>query len=285
MDFLNLTLPCGDSCPLRLATAKKCFFHSDMKDLYLTFDVPKIDADLQLVEADPFKLMLQTENKTCQVKYIGPQNAIVSNKEGCTYAVNLKSQATHDLILSPSSGCEPGSHDTNNRHFGIERCDPRREHDERGFIQIKPHHGSNLIYCPKSFITFDGKTAPCPEDVFILPIVASFKINNVEFQGSQVHLDHVQTVDPLFTTRTNWHLQPRANFTALRQDPLVLPEMTQDLASDLIWHPMTWTTISCLLIILILVCVVFGLYRYFRRSIQISVTSTPATVPAAEPQD
>jgi hypothetical protein len=37
MDFFNLTLPCGDDCPIRLATAKSCFLNSEMK--YLTEEV------------------------------------------------------------------------------------------------------------------------------------------------------------------------------------------------------------------------------------------------------
>jgi uncharacterized coiled-coil protein SlyX len=103
LDFLNLTLPCGDECPIPLATTKDCFFHSGMKDLYMRFDVPKIDTNLKLLEADPFKLMMQTENSTCIVKYTGPSNAIVSGKDGCTYAANLKMHATHDLVLAPGS--------------------------------------------------------------------------------------------------------------------------------------------------------------------------------------
>jgi len=74
MDFLNYTLPCGEECTITLATVKKCSFHSDLKDLYMTFDVPIVNPELKLVVADPFKLMLQTENQTCAVKYTGPLN-------------------------------------------------------------------------------------------------------------------------------------------------------------------------------------------------------------------
>jgi hypothetical protein len=93
LDYMNMTwhamwtwhdLPCGDDCPTPLATAEDCFFHNDMKDLYMRFDVPKIDRDLKLLEADSFKLFMQTENSTCVVKNTGPSNAIASGKDGCT---------------------------------------------------------------------------------------------------------------------------------------------------------------------------------------------------------
>lgn len=64
-DFFNLTLPCGEQCPLSLAAAKSCSFHSDMKDIYMLFDVPCALNRPKLVEAGAFKLMINTENKTC----------------------------------------------------------------------------------------------------------------------------------------------------------------------------------------------------------------------------
>jgi len=58
-DFMELkdTLPCIAECPIELATPKGCFLHSDFKDLYIRFDIPKINPTLQIVEADPFKLV------------------------------------------------------------------------------------------------------------------------------------------------------------------------------------------------------------------------------------
>jgi len=182
MDFLNYTLPCGDECLIRLATVKKCSFHSDLKDLYMTFDVPVINLELKLVVADPFKLMLQTENQTCVVKYTGPINAIVSNKDGCAYASNLKTLAPHDQVITPSGPCERISSESRTRYFGVERCDAKQLNDENDFIQIKPQHGMNYIYCPKSFITIGNKREPCPEDVLVLPITATFKINDFELK-------------------------------------------------------------------------------------------------------
>jgi hypothetical protein len=101
------------------------------------------------------------------------------------------------------------------------RCGKSKQHDEKGFIQIKPHHGQNNIYCPKSTNLMEGRTEPCPEDVFVLPITATFKINDEMFEGSQVHLDHGERMDPLLTMRANCHLQPYVNLSYLLQSPLV----------------------------------------------------------------
>jgi hypothetical protein len=65
------------------------------------------------------------------------------------------------------------------------------------------------------------RTEPCPEDVFVLPVTATFKIKDEMFEGSQIHLDHVERMDPLFTMRANWHLQPNVNLSYLMQSPLV----------------------------------------------------------------
>lgn len=279
LDYMNLTLACGDLCPIHLATAKDCFFHSDLKDLYLRFDVPKINPILELAEVDTFKLMLRTENKTCVVKYTGPAHVIISKKDGCTYEANLKMHATHDLILSPSGECEKRDFVTTSRYFGVERCDPRRERDEQQFIQIKPHHGSNYIYCPGSMLTVDGQTEPCPDHVFVLPISASFKINNADYIGSDIHVEHAETVDPLFTLRANRYLQPRVNYSDLMQDPLVIEKKANhgddsELESMTV-HPMTFTTAGCLVIILILVLALAVAYYRKQKGIILSVVPKP----------
>lgn len=146
MDYFNLTLPCGDDCPLNLAKSRNCRFHENLQDLYMEFDVPRIDRNLQLLEVDQFKLMMRKENQTCSLIWTGPTHIIVNGKDGCVNSVNLKNQARHDLILSPDSGCEKPLTDNENQHFGIGRCELTQEGDERNFIQVKPYHGMNYIY-------------------------------------------------------------------------------------------------------------------------------------------
>jgi len=67
IDNLNFTLSCGTECPLSLATFKGFFFNADLQYLYMIFDVPHINPDMKLVEADPFKLTRRTNSETCTV--------------------------------------------------------------------------------------------------------------------------------------------------------------------------------------------------------------------------
>jgi len=89
------------------------------------------------------------------------------------------------------------------------------------YIQVKAHHGFNHIYCPFSFLTIDDRTEACPDGVFVLPITASFKINNIVYHGTKMQGEHEEFLDPLYTMRVNLHFQPKFNLSYLMQDPLV----------------------------------------------------------------
>lgn len=158
---------------------------------------------MQLIEADPFDLKIEKANETCVLKYTGPRNAILSTKEDCVYAVNVKEPATHDLIVSPTQGCTPAAKTKDTKYFDIDRCYAKELEEPWDFIQIKPHHGQYHIYCPGSNITIEKKPQQCPASVFILPMNANFKINDIEFTGSQSSLVHQEVIDPLFTMKAN----------------------------------------------------------------------------------
>ncbi|CAG7827867.1 unnamed protein product, partial [Allacma fusca] len=131
--------------------------------------------------------------------------------------VNVKTPTTHDLIISPSRGCKPtASFSKEARYFAVSHCVKSQDLDEYDFIQIKPHHGLYYIYCPQSNFTIEGREEVCPNDVFTIPLSANFKINDLEFEGSRINLFHQEVVDPMFTVRTNWHLQPSINWTSLK---------------------------------------------------------------------
>jgi len=209
MDYLNLTLPCRERCPLDLASAKRCYMSPDKENLYMEMNIPQVNTDMRLVEADAFDLMVQVENKTCRVVYTGPKNAILSNLNGCPLALNIKITHIYDLVLSPQQGCMNGTrNETKNSHFVINYCYPQGSTDAADYIQIKLHHESLHIYCPENKITIDVHEQPCPEGVFILPLTATFKINDQKFIGSTVQLEHQETPDPLFTMRLNQYLKP-----------------------------------------------------------------------------
>ncbi|OXA51145.1 Copia protein, partial [Folsomia candida] len=271
MDYFNITLPCGeDECPLSLATGKRCYFGEDMKDLYIQMDMPKVNKALQLVEADAFDLMLQTWNQTCRITYNGPENAILSKKEGCPVALNLKTSRMYDLVLSSSQDCLKGfKNKSENSYFSVKHCQGRGEKDAEDFIQVKPHHGSLHVYCFGCNITIDNLSQECPKEVFILPIGARFRINNQEFTGSIVHIEHQDSPDPLFTMRTNAYLKPRVDYQELMKDPMVNNHFVfskgETWTHSETWHMEIGLIITLLVVIIVLACILTKCYLDHRK--------------------
>jgi hypothetical protein len=151
MDYFNFTMPCGDDCPLYLSQAQKCELSEDGTKLYIDFSAPIINQTLQLIEADPFDLMLRRKNSTCTVRYIGNRNLLVSTTENCIYTVNVNRHFTHDLLVSPAHGCRPNTNSTEEtKHFVVDHCQSQHELDYYDFVQIKPHHSQFYVYCPES---------------------------------------------------------------------------------------------------------------------------------------
>jgi len=216
LDYFNFTLPCGASCPLEFGTPQGCHMTYDRKGLLMTFLLPVINPNLKLVEADPFVLMHRTRNQTCTIKYTGPRHAIASMKDDCVFASNQRNIQRDDIILAPESGCSGSSAlSSTSKFFTVDRCDPTHPHDERDFVQIKAFAGTNYVYCSGSEITVDGRPQPCPDAVFTLPQSVSFKVNDYSYKGAMMDLTHEEQLNPLFTLRTNWHLQPILNMTSL----------------------------------------------------------------------
>jgi len=84
---------------------------------------------------------------------------------------------------------------------------PHEIGDEEDF-QMYPHNGMNYINYLNFYITLDNRTAPCPDNVFLWPQPASFKISNVFYEGLKLRLLYVETQEPLLNIRVNWQLQP-----------------------------------------------------------------------------
>jgi hypothetical protein len=50
---------------------------------------------------------------------------------------------------------------------------------------------------------------PCPNQTFILPENAELIINDPFYRVGEFRLNHQEVIDPLFTLRANWYLQPK----------------------------------------------------------------------------
>jgi hypothetical protein len=277
MDYFNVSLPCGDECPIHLARAQRCAMSKDESSLYMEFAAPLISMDLTLVEADAFDLMLRKKDQTCTVKYNGPKNAILSESDHCVYAINVKQPVKYDLILAPARGCMPKVGESNDtRHFSIDSCQKRIPMDEHNFIQIKPYNGEYHVYCPESQLTVEGIQEVCPNKVISFPLRSNFSINHMEFTGSRISLAHQETLDPVFMVKANWHLKPKVNWTSLMADLNEKDDFQEYQMSE--FHKVTnyWSTLGCTIAIILLIVVIVYLSRKKNQPVRISVVAQPA---------
>jgi hypothetical protein len=275
-DLLNFTLPCGDSCPLKYAHAKRCRLSYDKSMMYMVFSTPVINETLRVVDADAFDLMHQTENMTCTIKYTGPQNAIISTVDDCVYSVNIRHS---NLILAPSRECQAVSAlpDTS-KYYSLDNRQQMQPHDAWDFVQVKPYHQQNHIYCAGSNITIGRVMERCPNQTFVLPENADFTINNHYYRVKEFRVNHQEVIDPLFTLRANWYLQPK-----IHMDEIVgtIPRNYPTTSGKEEEKNSTWFLVGMIIMIIFMMMMVFvGVTVYVMKK-----RSSTGSATVTSPQD
>ena len=278
LDYFNYTLPCGDDCPLRFARAQKCWLSDDKKKLFMDFTVPVINRTLHLVEADPFTLIAQSKNKTCKVTYTGPTNAVVSDKENCVYSVNIKRA---DIVMAPDKECATSSKlPDGSNYFKLDHCAPRTPHDAWDYVQVKTLHDDLYIYCKGNNVTIGGRLEQCPNETFILPLTTNFDINAYSHRGGEVRANHQESLDPILSTRANWHLKPRANMEKIIKDIDKIPDQdTWDLDHPSKDSHLWFIGQMCALILI--VGLLISLLFLFCKYRKVKILMAPARIPDA----
>jgi hypothetical protein len=204
-------------------------------------------------------------------------NAIISTTEDCVFAVNIRKS---NLILAPSQECksEAALPDTS-KYYALDKCHQRQPHDEWDYVQVKPYHNQNHVYCSGSNITIGKVTARCPDQTFILPETADFQINDHYYRVGEFRLNHQEVIDPLFTLRTNWHLQPKLHMDhileSLDQDDtetFVKEDESQEPSS--IWHYVSLVLGGCVIVLMLILIVALVFYCKKKEE------ANPAVVPA-----
>jgi len=117
LDWLNITFPCGDNCPIKLAIPQHCSLSEDTTTLHMEFNLPNIDPILKIVEADPFKLLMKTRNKTCSIEYTGPRHMMMNVQNDCMVNVNVILPRKTDMILAPGHACVEQPILSRNKYF------------------------------------------------------------------------------------------------------------------------------------------------------------------------
>jgi hypothetical protein len=114
----------------------------------------------------------------------------------CVNQSDVKRPVQHDLILAPTRGCSPHSKvPAQIKYYNLGTCDNRHPGDKQDIELVKTFHGSRYIYCAGSTLAIDGREQPCTDNVFLLPIAPSFKINNFEYRGSLSNLNQQAKID------------------------------------------------------------------------------------------
>lgn len=221
LDFLNVTLPCGDDCPVELSVPKNCRMSNDKTTLFLDFTTPVVNRSLVVLDADPFSLMARSvdnegANLTCLISYHGPERVIYSTLERCIYSNDVPTIRKGGIVVASTLGCQPKfMKEDDNKQFSIARCSPTEVNDESHFIQVKRMKDEFHIYCPGSKIILEGVEEKCPNHVFEVPTGVSMTINGVPFESSEMRISFESGPDPMFTMAANRDMQVSLNWTDL----------------------------------------------------------------------
>ena len=219
MDFLEIKLPCGNSCPVELSAAQGCSMSPEFDRMNINFLVPIIDHNLTVVEADPFILMKRSGNKTCRLQYSGLLNAIISNATECFYPLESSTPAKyHDLVALPTDGCKSTSVRSESENFVLTKCRPSIEGDYKDFVQVKPYGKNFAVYCPESLIELLDFSGNCPNNVSMVPMTSHFRINGIKYNGVKLSLNHQESIEEFLTAKGNEHVQPTFNWSTLLID-------------------------------------------------------------------
>jgi len=266
LDFLNITLPCGTDCPLKYATPRFCSMNSIRDTVVMSFNVPVINSTMHLMEADPFTFMMKTNNKTCRVEYDGPHDIIASTSGKCILGVNVNPPNKKNLLLAPGTTCTGEPDFSKNKYFDVKQCDNQTPGDHKKFVQLKPYGDSVFIYCPNSTMEMAGNKKTCSNEVYEIPISSTFKINDQEYKGSSLYSDHIVKVDSSFQANLHWLIHPKVVFSEHRQHPLAIEDLheIEEVGLNYVSHPMTWTTVT-LVSLLLIAAVAVAIIWYIRR--------------------
>lgn len=216
LDYLNVTLPCGGQCDFLHARAEWCDFDHLRDELWMSIDIPIINENFALMDAEPFTLMKRTGNETCRIDYQGPAQAIIGNNTDCIHPLINSKPFTSEILVYPMDKCQQDDGNVKRMQpFAVTQCEPTRNQDYLKFIQLKREGDQLFVYCPLSNITINNKVEACPNSVFVLPLNSKFKINNIRYNVSHVKLKVRETWAPFNTMRTNWYLFDNEEVTNL----------------------------------------------------------------------
>jgi hypothetical protein len=214
-DYLNITLPCGDHCPIELGTFHSCTMNDKREQIAIDITVPILNNNYTNMIADPFVLMEKKRNMTCRLEYYGPKKGTVSVKEDCIYDVTQELIRDKFTLANPQQCMNYSAFQQGESYYRKDSCKLSKDGDERSFVQVKIFDNEYYVYCPNNQYEIGNRALKCPKRVFTLPIGVSFTINGRFYNGAVMRIVFQQKQDPLLVAYTNWHLTPEMNWDNL----------------------------------------------------------------------
>lgn len=213
LTYFNITLPCGEKCPLNHATPLSCALDELREIITFNFKMHRVDTDSQVMKAEPF-VLLSSENgpgRTCRRTYTGPPAVIYNIKTGCvTPLQNLPVSATSGLLIPPSSKycITPLLSDPPNKYWRYREClfDDYLKNEDA--VQVKYGSDSNYVYCPYENITVYGTNLACPKSIFVLPSNVPFTVGRIDYTVNDLIVSRDFTLVPEWNHKINFHLLP-----------------------------------------------------------------------------
>ncbi|RWS03246.1 retrovirus-related Pol polyprotein from transposon 297-like protein [Dinothrombium tinctorium] len=213
LDLFNITMPCGEECPLELFEPKSCILNENKRLVTITFDAKIVEPTAHVLRADPFTLVgFENETNFCRIEYKGPKEVVYDEALDCITLLKTNMYDTDsDLILKPSkSSCREKIHpDLLPKYWAQPTCEELSSIKQENFIQVKASHGNNFIYCPTHNISVFGSIHECPNFVFELTSNTSFSISKFTYNATQMKIHSNVKFVPEWSMRVNMQLMPR----------------------------------------------------------------------------
>ena len=147
---------------------------------------PLIIPNLKILEAHPFPIIHQENDKTCVYKYAGAKHLVFNTNSGCTWPLHIsippESRPKSFRLMSSKGNCEKWQNNKENPTYSLDQCYSRS--DLASYEMVWPHieHDSDFVYvyCWNHTIRYNNISQPCENAVYRLPKYPPFYLNNVQ---------------------------------------------------------------------------------------------------------
>jgi hypothetical protein len=101
--ILNITLPCGNNCPISRLTPARCGHDFHQRKLLFFFTGDLINQQELLLTADPFTLFQFHEQQRCEMIYVGDRSVLFNRQSQQNCSVRILHST--DLTLNNPNPC------------------------------------------------------------------------------------------------------------------------------------------------------------------------------------